>query len=124
MDLAEALRSNGQLQSRLQAAEDELARLRTKTASDDRSVRTLAAERRTLAMRLRDRDDELRQKTKLVADVQDELAVLNLQLNVAERERTRAQEETRQLVDRWMRKMGQEADAMNLANEPDLARNR
>jgi len=75
-------------------------------------------------VRLRDRDDELRQKNKLVADVQDELAVLNLQLDVAERERARAKEETKQLVDRWMRKMGEEADEMNLANEPEMKRNR
>jgi hypothetical protein len=28
------------------------------------------------------------------------------------------QAENKELVDRWMKRMGQEADAMNLANEP------
>jgi hypothetical protein len=56
--------------------------------------------------------------------VQDELAVLNLQLDVAERDRKRAQDETKVLVDRWMKRVGQEAEAMNMANEPGLARNR
>lgn len=50
--------------------------------------------------------------------------MLNLQLDVAERERAKAKDETKQLVDRWMRKMGQEADEMNLANEPEMKRNR
>jgi chromosome segregation ATPase len=123
-DLAEALRSKGALQTRLKTAEDELARLRTKTASDTRSLRDLTAAERTLSRKLRDRDDELRQKNKLVADVQDELAVLNLQLNLAEQERKRAKDETKVLVDRWMKKMGEEAEEMNLANEPSLAKNR
>ena len=112
------------MQARLRAADDELGRLRARTGEDARALRELGAERRALAVRLRDRDDELRQKNKLVADVQDELAVLNLQLTVAERERAKAKDETRQLVDRWMRKMGQEAEDMNRANEPAMARNR
>lgn len=29
--------------------------------------------------------------------------------------------ENKQLIDRWMKRMGEEADAMNLANEPDPA---
>jgi chromosome segregation ATPase len=122
LDLAEALRSKGQLENRLRAADEELLRLRAKTSEDVRNLREIGSERRALAVRLRDRDDELRQKNKLVADVQDELAVLNLQLTVAERERDKAIEENKQLVDRWMRKMGQVAEAMNLANEPELAK--
>ncbi|KAK1768583.1 autophagy protein 16 [Phialemonium atrogriseum] len=124
VELAEAHRSRGQMQARLRAADDELVRLRARTGEDARALRELGAERRALVVRLRDRDDELRQKNKLVADVQDELAVLNLQLTVAERERAKAKDETRQLVDRWMRKMGQEAEDMNRANEPAMARNR
>ncbi|OIW33775.1 autophagy protein 16 [Coniochaeta ligniaria NRRL 30616] len=122
IDLAEALRQKGQLQSRLKTAEDELARLRNQTSADSRALRLLEAERKTLSRKLRDRDDELREKKKLVADVQDELAVLNMELTVAERERKRAQDETKVLVDRWMRRMGQEAEDMNNANEPSLAR--
>lgn len=75
-----------------------------------------------MTRKLRDRDDELQQKKKLVADVQDELAVLNMELTVAERERKRAKDETKVLVDRWMKRVGQEADAMNNANEPGVAR--
>lgn len=46
-------------------------------------------------------------------DFQDEMASLNLQLNMAEERSARFQQENQDLVDRWMAKVGQEADAMN-----------
>ena len=42
---------------------------------------------------------------------------LELQLSLVEKERDRVKKENKDLVDRWMKRMGQEADAMNLANE-------
>lgn len=50
--------------------------------------------------------------------VQDEMITLNLQMSVAERERDKVKKENKELVERWMKRMAQEADAMNLANEP------
>jgi hypothetical protein len=38
---------------------------------------------------------------------------LNLQLNMAEQQSKRLREENEQLVNRWMVRMGQEADDMN-----------
>lgn len=117
VDLAEALRAKGQFQTRLQAAEDELLRLRSKTTADTRTLRELTSERKHLTVKLRDREDELRAKNKLVADVQDELAVLNLQLNVVEKRRKEKEEENEELVKRFMKRVAQEADAMNKAND-------
>lgn len=54
--------------------------------------------------------------------MQDELIALNLQLNIAEQQRNKIKKENKDLVDRWMRRMGQEAEAMNLANEPFIAK--
>ncbi|KJR88383.1 uncharacterized protein SPSK_07927 [Sporothrix schenckii 1099-18] len=122
VDLAEALRSQGKFQSRLKATEEELETLRTKSRNDTRSIRTLTAERNALQIKVRDRDEELRGKSKLVEDVQDELIALNLQLNIAEQQRDKIKKENKDLVDRWMRRMGQEAEAMNLANEPFIAK--
>lgn len=51
-------------------------------------------------------------------NVQDEMIALNLQLSMAEKERDRVKKENKELVDRWMKRMAQEAEAMNLANEP------
>jgi hypothetical protein len=66
VDLAEALRSQGKFQSRLKTAEEELESLRTKTKSDVRIIRSLTAERNALQIKVRDRDEELRGKSKLV----------------------------------------------------------
>ncbi len=55
-------------------------------------------------------------------EVQDELIALNLQLNIAEQQRDKVRKENKDLVDRWMQRMGQEAEAMNLANEPFIAK--
>ncbi|KAH6636369.1 autophagy-related protein 16 [Chaetomium tenue] len=124
LELAEALRSKGQFQQRLQESDAELARLRAKTAADSKTLRNLTAERRTLTFKLRDRDEELRVKNKLVADVQDELVVLNMQLNVVEKNRADKEAENKQLVERFMQRVGEEAEAMNLANEPLFSKKR
>ncbi|KAM3456864.1 hypothetical protein MY3296_001522 [Beauveria thailandica] len=117
-DLAEALRAKGATETRLRAAEEELAKLRVKTKEDARSLRDLTSERTALTTRLKDREYELREKRKLVEEVQDEMITLNLQMSVAEKERDKVKKENKELVDRWMKRMAQEADAMNLANEP------
>lgn len=91
-----------------------------------------------LQLRLKDRDEELRGKAKLLdvgykalivwlyvhatdsfapQDFQDELASLNLQLNMAEEQSNRLQRENQELVDRWMARMGKEAEAMNEASK-------
>lgn len=144
LDLAESLRAKGVAEARLRAADEELGRLRAKTKEDARAVKDLTADRASLTSRVKDREHELREKRKLLevsstplcytrradADspgtqqVQDEHIALNLQLSLAERERDRVKKENKELVDRWMKRMGQEADAMNLANEPHLEKGR
>jgi Autophagy protein 16 (ATG16) len=46
-------------------------------------------------------------------DVQDEIVTLNLQLNMAEDEVKKLRQENQELVDRWMKRKGEEADKMN-----------
>ncbi len=46
-------------------------------------------------------------------DVHDETVSLTLQLNMAEEQSQSLRRENQELVDRWMKRMGQEADAMN-----------
>ena len=60
-----------------------------------------------------DRDDEVRQKQRLVENVHDEMAALNLELNMAEQRAERVKGENDMLVKRWMDKMGEEAEKMN-----------
>ena len=75
-----------------------------------------------MALKLRDREEELRVKNKLVSDVQDENAVLNIELDMAVKKRKEKEAENKQLVERFMQRVGAEADAMNRANEPLFAK--
>jgi hypothetical protein len=88
---------------------------------DGKRVRELTAERNTLAARLRDRSEELVGKNRLLDEVQDENLTLNIELDARDRELRALKADNKQLVDRWMRRVAQDADAMNLANanEPD-----
>lgn len=46
-------------------------------------------------------------------DLHDETVSLTLQLNMAEEHSQKLRRENKDLIDRWMARMGQEADAMN-----------
>lgn len=63
--------------------------------------------------KLRDRDEELRGKSRLVEQAQDEMVSLGLQLNMAEERKEQLTKENKELVDRWMARMGEEADRVN-----------
>jgi uncharacterized protein involved in exopolysaccharide biosynthesis len=65
-DLAEAIRAKGQLQSRLKVAEDELDKLRLKSKIDTKAIKDLTIERAALITKVKDRDEELRGKAKLL----------------------------------------------------------
>lgn len=65
-DLAEVLRSKGQCQSRLKAAENELDKLRLKHKADSKLIKELYAERAILQTKVKDRDEELKGKAKLL----------------------------------------------------------
>ncbi|KAI9816842.1 MAG: hypothetical protein M1827_001487 [Pycnora praestabilis] len=115
-DLVEAQRSKAELQGSLKAITEEVQRARNKAVTDSRQIKDLSTERTTLSTRVRDRDEELRGKAKLLESVQDEMVSLNLQLNMAEQRCKKYEQENDDLVDRWMTRMGQEADAMNDAS--------
>ncbi len=84
-----------------------------KSKIDTKRITQLSGGVTQMTVRLRDRDEELRGKAKLVEDVQDEMVTLNLQLNMAEEQTEKLKKENQELIDRWMARMGKEADAMN-----------
>jgi len=69
-----------------------------------------------LEQRLRDREEEVRGKTRLLENTQDEIVSLTLQLNMAEARAERMKRENEELVRRWMERMGSEAERMNLGS--------
>ncbi|KAL9124778.1 MAG: hypothetical protein Q9175_008182 [Cornicularia normoerica] len=112
-DLGEAQRGRGLMETRLQSVTEDLQKLKIQTSLDSKRIGELLKEKATLTTGMRDRDEELRGKAKLLEDVHDETVSLTLQLNMAEERSQKLRRENKELVDRWMARMGQEADAMN-----------
>lgn len=113
IDLGKAQQERGDLQARLDSTTKELDKLKSRSKADSKRITQLTAEVTQLSVRVRDRDDESKGKAKLLDNVQDEVVTLNLQLNMAEDEVAKLRKENQELVDRWMRRKGQEADRMN-----------
>jgi hypothetical protein len=66
IDLAEALRARGHLQSRLKLAEEGLQGIQARAKADSKTIKELSAERAILLVKVKDRDEELRGKAQLL----------------------------------------------------------
>lgn len=135
-DLSEAQRSKGSMEVEIQGLSEEIHKLRVQSKLDRKRISELALERTNLATRMRDRDEELKGKAKLLEvslyifvfgvsvlwiltvsqHIHDETVSLTLQLNMAEEQSRKLELENKELIDRWMARMGEEADAMNNAS--------
>lgn len=65
-DLVEAQRSRGEVETRLRAVTIELDKLQLKSKAESLRISELTAERIALSKKLRDRDEELQGKSKLL----------------------------------------------------------
>ncbi len=65
-DLSEAQRGKGVMQSRLDSVSEELQKVKLQTQLDSKRVRELNAEKNSLTTRMRDQDEELKGKAKLL----------------------------------------------------------
>jgi hypothetical protein len=65
-DLSEAQRSRGLLETRLQSVTEELQKLKIQSSLDSQRIRELMKESAILARGLKDRDEELKGKAKLL----------------------------------------------------------
>ncbi|KAL9014944.1 MAG: hypothetical protein Q9173_000419 [Seirophora scorigena] len=77
----------------------------------------LTSDKAALNLKLKDRDEELKGKAKLLESIHDETVSLTLQLNMAEDQALKLRNENENLVERWMTRMGKEADALNEASK-------
>lgn len=119
-DLATSLRQQSALETRLRKATTELTHLRSQTKAQARQVQALTTERDGLRLKVRDQNEELRIKKQMLEQVQDDVLALEMQLNVAEQQKTQIAAENKHLIERWMRRAREEADSMNAANERGL----
>lgn len=65
-DLSEAQRSKGAMELEIQGFAEETQRLRVQSKLDRKRISELSLEKTNLAMRMRDRDEELKGKAKLL----------------------------------------------------------
>ena len=72
-----------------------------------------ARQRTDLERKVRDREEEIKGKSRLVIEAQDEMVALEMQLNMAEQRSEKLEGENRELLDRWMKRKGEEAESMN-----------
>lgn len=90
-----------------------LSALQTQHKGSATQVTQLSRQKADVERKLKDRDEELKGKSRLVEQAQDEMVALGLQLNMAEESKERLTQENKELVDRWMKRMGEEADRVN-----------
>ena len=133
-DLWEAQKQRRELHLKMESASNEVQELRTREGISKKHVADLEAENAVLAVRLRDRVEELRGKSKLLEvgslqgscsiinehfkNLHNESVAMNLQLNLLEERNVKLDQDNQQLVDRWMARKGQEADTMNRELDP------
>lgn len=112
-DLTTTQQARAGLQRGLRDAETQLSALRA-TEREARSQAAAAGRARAeVERRLRDREDEVRGKGALAERAQDEMVALGLQLHMAEARAERLAGENAELVERWMRRVGEEAERVN-----------
>jgi len=113
-EFTKAQAERAKLASQLESVTAELETLKAASKVDRKEINRLTKLSTQVQVRLRDRDEELRGKAKLLEDVQDENATLNLELKQADEKAKRLKRENQELVDRWMKSKGEEAERMNV----------
>lgn len=112
-DLSATQKARSTLQTQLTALTAQLSALSTQQRTSQSQITSLTKQVQDTERKLQDRDEELRGKGKMVEQAQDEMVALELQFNLAEQKSERLERENKELVERWMKRMGEEAERVN-----------
>lgn len=112
-DLAATQKARSTLQTQLSDLTAQLSALSAQQRSSQGQITGLTKQVLEAERKLQDRDEELRGKSKLVEQAQDEMVALELQFNLAEQRSEKLERENKDLVERWMKRMGEEAERVN-----------
>lgn len=112
-DLATTQKARTALQTQVNELTTSLADLQLQHKASMSQVNLLTRQKADVERKLRDREEEIRLKSKLVEQAQDEQVALGLQLNMAEERSGKLERENKELVDRWMKRMGEEVERVN-----------
>ncbi|KAF2156709.1 autophagy protein 16 [Myriangium duriaei CBS 260.36] len=120
--LATANTARATLSVSLSTAQSQIAALETSLATSTSRITHLEHQIAQLTTHKRDRDHELREKSKLLEAVQDEVVGLTLERNLAEEkvgvlegEGRRLRGENEELVRRWVERVGVEAEMAGIS---------
>lgn len=113
LDLSSTQRARAQLQTRVDALTTQLSALRSTQSASTASIAALGKQKAELERKLRDREEELRVKGRLVVQAQDEQVALELQLHFAEKRERETKRENEELVARWVKMKGEVVDKVN-----------
>ncbi|KAK5136937.1 hypothetical protein LTR08_001444 [Meristemomyces frigidus] len=112
-DLATTQKARATLQSQVDELTSTLTVLQAQTKTSTVHIAQVTRQKADVERKLKDRDDELKGKSRLVEHAHDEMVALGLQLNMAEARSEKLTRENTELVERWMKRMGEEADRVN-----------
>lgn len=112
-DLSATQRARGALQNEVASLTASLAVAHSTHDVNTAKIAALSKQKADAERKLRDRDEELRGKARLVEQTQDEMVSLSLQVNMAEQRSDRLEKENKDLIARWMKRMGEEAEKVN-----------
>lgn len=112
-DLSVTQKARATLAASLKDVESQLTSLQAERQHNLAQITALSKARTETERKLKDREDELRGKARLVEQAQDEMVALALQLHVSEEKSEKLTRENKELVDRWMKRMEAEADKVN-----------
>ncbi|KAF2278763.1 autophagy protein 16 [Westerdykella ornata] len=112
-DFASSQKARSDLEAKLSETNADFAALKAANNELKDSFAQLEKLKENLERRNRDLVEELKEKGKLVEEVQNEMVSLNLQLNVAEREKEKLKKDNEELTRRFMEKMEEDARRMN-----------
>jgi chromosome segregation ATPase len=112
-DLSATQKARGVLQNEVASLTASLATAQSTHDANTAKIAALSKQKADVERKLRDRDEELRGKARLVEQTQDEMVSLSLQVNMAEQRSERLEKENKDLIARWMKRMGEEAEKVN-----------
>jgi chromosome segregation ATPase len=112
-DLATTQKARSTLQAQLDELTASISALQTQNKASTTQITLLSRQKTDLERKLRDRDEEVREKGRLAEQAQNEMMALGLQLNMAEQQSKKLKTENEELVARWMKRMGEEAEKVN-----------
>ena len=116
-DLATTQKARAGLQAQFDELSTSLKTLELQSKVSNSQNAQLSQQKAAIERRLRDRDEELKGKSKLVEQAQDEMVALGLQLHMSENKSEKLTRENKELVDRWMKRMADEAERVNRESE-------